>query len=270
MRCLSLVKEFSKLGYLTKLYVELDNKSIVPSHGVHSANWKILLHSKLKMEFQSALGLIIDSFQAKYQKVDELVRINPKIAFIDDWTRRKYKKGIVIDWTIGAEVPFMRPAELSSDYAGTLEVMAHATQWALDQNLDLEAVCCIYATAPFIQVTDLQNGLNAIRSGDWAYSFAATDFGVPIFRSFKKSSGGGVEMFFPEDYDKRSQDLPIALHDAGQFYWGRPEAWIKKFKVFEKHSVPLIIPRWRAQDIDTKEDWVRAEILAPAIMSTEH
>jgi len=170
----------------------------------------------------------------------------------------------------GAEVPFMRPAELSSDYAGTLEVMAHATQWALDQNLDLEAVCCIYATAPFIQVTDLQNGLNAIRSGDWAYSFAATDFGVPIFRSFKKCSGGGVEMFFPEDYDKRSQDLPIALHDAGQFYWGRPEAWIKKFKVFEKHSVPLIIPRWRAQDIDTKEDWVRAEILAPAIMSTEH
>jgi N-acylneuraminate cytidylyltransferase len=161
----------------------------------------------------------------------------------------------------GAEVPFIRSAELSSDYAGTLEVMAHATQWALDQNLDLEAVCCIYATAPFIQVTDLQNGLNAIRSGDWAYSFAATDFGVTIFRSFKKSSGGGVEMFFPEHYDKRSQDLPIALHDAGQFYWGRPEAWIKKFKVFEKHSFPVVIPRWRVQDIDTQSDWIYAEIM---------
>jgi len=103
MRCLSLVKEFSKLGYLTKLYVELDNKSTHPSHGVHSANWKTTLHPKLKTELQSAFGLIIDSFQAKYQKVDELVRINPKIAFIDDWTRREYKKGIVIDWTISAE-----------------------------------------------------------------------------------------------------------------------------------------------------------------------
>jgi N-acylneuraminate cytidylyltransferase len=170
----------------------------------------------------------------------------------------------------GAEAPFVRPPELSNDYAGTIEVIAHAAQWALDQGIDLEAVCCIYATAPFIRVTDLQHGLKAIQSGNWVYSFAVTDFAAPIFRSFKKTSSGELEMFFPEHYDKRSQDLPIALHDAGQFYWGRPHAWIKKIRVFEGRSFPVLIPRWRAQDIDTKEDWVRAEILAPAIMSTEH
>jgi N-acylneuraminate cytidylyltransferase len=170
----------------------------------------------------------------------------------------------------GAEAPFVRPPELSNDYAGTIEVIAHAAQWALDQGIDLEAVCCIYATAPFIRVTDLQHGLKAIQSGNWAYSFAVTDFAAPIFRSFKKTSSGELEMFFPEHYDKRSQDLPIALHDAGQFYWGRPHAWIKKIRVFEGRSFPVLIPRWRIQDIDTQEDWERAEILAPAIMNRDH
>lgn len=161
----------------------------------------------------------------------------------------------------GAEVPFMRPAELSDDYAGTTEVIAHATQWALDQCFDVDAVCCIYATAPFVQIGDLKRGLQALESGDWAYAFTVTDFASPIFRSFKQTADGGIEMFFPEYYSSRSQDLPIALHDAGQFYWGRPEVWINNEPIFDRHSVPVIIPRWRVQDIDTQDDWLRAELI---------
>jgi len=166
----------------------------------------------------------------------------------------------------GAEVPFMRPDELSNDYAGTTEVVAHATQWALDQGIDVDAVCCIYATAPFVQVADLKRGLEALESNEWAYAFTVTDFAAPIFRSFKQTADGGIEMFFPEHFSTRSQDLPTALHDAGQFYWGRPSAWIEGKRIFDRHSIPVLIPRWRVQDIDTQEDWVRAEILAPIIM----
>ena len=161
----------------------------------------------------------------------------------------------------GAEVPFMRPDELSNDYAGTTEVIAHATQWALDQGFDVDAVCCIYATAPFIQVEDLKRGWDALKSGDWAYAFTVTDFASSIFRSFKQNSEGGLEMFFPEYFSTRSQDLPTALHDAGQFYWGRPSAWIGNKRIFDRHSVPVIIPRWRVQDIDTQDDWKRAELI---------
>ena len=161
----------------------------------------------------------------------------------------------------GAETPFMRPDELSNDYAGTTEVIAHATQWALDQGLDVDAVCCIYATAPFVQVEDLQRGLEALESGDWAYAFTATDFAAPIFRAFKQSADGGIEMFFPEHFSTRSQDLPTALHDAGQFYWGRPSAWMEEKRIFDRHSVPVIIPRWRVQDIDDQDDWIRAEMI---------
>ena len=168
----------------------------------------------------------------------------------------------------GAEVPFMRPAELSNDFAATTEVIAHATQWALDQGFDVAAVCCIYATAPFVQTDDLKRGWDALNSGNWDYAFTVTDFAAPIFRSFKQTAEGGIEMFFPEHFATRSQDLPIAvLHDAGQFYWGKPAAWLEGKRIFDKHSKPVLIPRWRVQDIDTLEDWERAEILATVIMN---
>jgi pseudaminic acid cytidylyltransferase len=166
----------------------------------------------------------------------------------------------------GAEVPFIRPEELSNDYAGTTEVIAHATQWGFDEGFDLKSVCCIYATAPFVHLENIKRGCEAIDSGDWDYAFAVTDFAAPIFRSFKQTEQGGLEMFFPEHFGTRSQDLPAALHDAGQFYWGRPEAWIEGKRIFANGSKPILIPRWRVQDIDTQEDWDRAEILAPIIM----
>jgi len=119
---------------------------------------------------------------------------------------------------VGADV-LPAPEELSNDYAGTTEVIAHATQWALDQGFDVAAVCCIYATAPFVQTDDLKRGWDELNSGDWDYAFTVTDFAAPIFRSFKQTAEGSIEMFFPEHFATRSQDLPIALHDAGQFYW---------------------------------------------------
>lgn len=161
----------------------------------------------------------------------------------------------------GAEAPFIRPADLSNDYVGTIEVIAHATQWALDQGWSVSAVCCIYATAPFVQVEDLKRGLVAIESGEWAYAFTVTEYASPIFRSFRKRPEGGVEMFFPDQFTARSQDLPVALHDAGQFYWGRPEAWISHQRIFDRQSCPICIPRWRVQDIDTEADWQRAELI---------
>jgi pseudaminic acid cytidylyltransferase len=166
----------------------------------------------------------------------------------------------------GAEVPFIRPEELSNDHASTTSVIAHATQWAIDQGMDLEAVCCIYATAPFVQVDDLMLGWDSLNSGDWDYAFTVTDFSAPIFRAFQETGVGGIEMFYPEHFETRSQDLPVALHDAGQFYWGRPAAWIESKRIFDQRSKPVLIPRWRVQDIDTPDDWARAEIVAPAIM----
>ena len=164
-----------------------------------------------------------------------------------------------------AEVPFVRPDELSGDHVGTTEVIAHATRWALENGWGSSAVCCIYATAPFLQAEDLQRGLDALNSGNWDFAFSVTEFRSSIFRSFRQLPDGGLEMFFPDKFHTRSQDLPIALHDAGQFYWGRPEAWIGHKPIFGRFSVPLFIPHWRVQDIDSDEDWRRAELLKQII-----
>lgn len=169
----------------------------------------------------------------------------------------------------GAEVPFLRPPELSDDHAGTTEVVAHAINFLQDCGEKLSAVCCIYATAPFLRQEDIKQGLKVLESGDWQYVFAATNFAFPIFRSLRKKPEGGVEMFFPEHFSTRSQDLPEAFHDAGQFYWGRPQAWINGIRIFDKSSTVVTIPRWRVQDIDTLEDWDRAQIMWKVLLSKE-
>lgn len=164
--------------------------------------------------------------------------------------------GIARQWR--AEVPFMRPAELAGDVAGVTEVIGHATEWTLAQGWRLSAVCCIYATAPLLQPGDLRKGLEALTRGRWSYALAVTEYASPIFRALREHPQGGMEMFFPEHFATRSQDLPVALHDAAQFCWGLPAAWVERRRVFDRHSVPVRIPRWRVQDIDTEEDWERA------------
>ena len=165
----------------------------------------------------------------------------------------------------GAEVPFVRPPELSDDHAGTTEVIAHAVQWAVAQGWAVEAACCIYATAPFVQARDIRRGLDTLNAGNWAYAFSVTDFAAPISRAFHVGDSGGIRMFFPDNFDKRSQDLPRAWHDAAQFYWGRPMAWIGGLRIFAEHSAPVFVPRWRVQDIDTPEDWAYAELMCQAL-----
>lgn len=161
----------------------------------------------------------------------------------------------------GADVPFLRPAELSCDHTGTTEVIAHAINWVREKGQNPLAACCIYATAPFIQKADIKLGLETLEKGAWQYVFSATSFGFPIFRSFQKQADDGLEMFFPEYFQTRSQDLPEAMHDAGQFYWGRSQAWVDGLKIFDQWSTVVELPLWRVQDIDTLDDWERAEII---------
>jgi N-acylneuraminate cytidylyltransferase len=161
----------------------------------------------------------------------------------------------------GAEVPFVRPSELADDNTVTTDVVAHATRWALDQGWEVSSVCCLYATAPFVVADDLLRGCAALESGDWRYAFSATEFSAPIFRAFQRLPSGGVRMFFPEYAATRSQDLPVALHDAGQFYWGTTHAWLERAQIFAPSSIPVMMPRERSQDIDTPEDWAFAESL---------
>ena len=161
----------------------------------------------------------------------------------------------------GAEVPYMRPPELSDDHTGTIPVIAHAILAAQQEGSAATAVCCIYATAPFVRPEDLVEGLDLLERTGCDYAFSVTSYASPIQRAIRVTAANRVEMFWPEQISTRSQDLEAAYHDAAQFYWGRPRAWMAGKPIFSADSVPIILPRARVQDIDTSEDWQRAELM---------
>lgn len=165
----------------------------------------------------------------------------------------------------GAEIPFIRPKELSDDFTGTVPVIAHAINSMQQLGYDIQEVCCIYATAPFILADDLMQGAKLLDTYQADYAFSCTSFSFPIQRAVKLSQENAVSMFSPEFEQTRSQDLEEAYHDAGQFYWGRAEAFCQTKPIFNGNSRAVILPRSRVQDIDTQEDWDRAEWLFKAM-----
>ncbi len=169
----------------------------------------------------------------------------------------------------GAEVPFTRPAAIANDTASTDAVIQHALDW-LEQHDTLPVqACCLYATAPFVRADDLARGLNILRDMQATTAFSVTSFVYPIFRALKVRPDGFVEMFWPENRGLRSQDLPEAWHDAGQFYWIDVDKYRAAPRLFSDRSAPVPLPRYRVQDIDTEEDWRRAEVLHAVLAAGE-
>ncbi len=165
----------------------------------------------------------------------------------------------------GANVPFLRPSSLADDYTGTIPVIKHAIEWFVEHCSTPSKVCCIYATAPFLREADLKEGYTKIRNCKADYAFAVTKYPFPIQRAIKLDIEGHTEMFQPENFNVRSQDLIPAYHDAAQFYWGDTSAWLDEKSLFSALSLPIIIPHYRAQDIDTLDDWHRAELMFSAL-----
>ena len=161
----------------------------------------------------------------------------------------------------GAEVPFLRPAEISDDHATTMDVIQNALLWFEERSQYVTYACCIYATAPFISSEAINRGLSALVEGRFDYAFSATSFAFPIQRALKINHDGSTKMFMPEHLNTRSQDLEEAYHDAGQFYWGKSTAFLDKKPMFSNASFAVVLPRKLVQDIDTLEDWSSAELM---------
>lgn len=166
---------------------------------------------------------------------------------------------------LGASTPFMRPPELADDYATTLPVIRHAVQWQVSHGAAPTHVCCLYATAPFVRPQDLRQGLARLCDTGSCYAFTVTSYPFPVQRALRITPAGSIEMLHPEHANTRSQDLEEAFHDAGQFYWGTAAAWLDGVPIYGPASVPVVLPRWRVQDIDTAEDWQRAELMFNAM-----
>jgi len=166
----------------------------------------------------------------------------------------------------GAEVPFIRPQELADDFTGTSDVVKHAIQWYQDSARSVSFTCCIYATAPFIMPAYIRQGYKNLKTSSKSYAFTITSFPFPVQRALRINNANEIEAIYPENIFMRSQDLEEAYHDAGQFYWGRSEAFMNNEVIFSAESIPVILPRHLVQDIDTLEDWHKAEFMYKSLL----
>jgi len=160
----------------------------------------------------------------------------------------------------GAEAPFLRPAELSDDHTGILAVVQHAIEWMQSERIQVEHVCCLFATAPFLRPDILATAFERLVESGASYAFSVAPYPFPVQRALRIDSTGRIEALWPENTMTRSQDLEEVWHDAGQFYWGTCEAFERGDVIFSNVSVPVRLPAYLVQDIDTDEDWKLAEL----------
>lgn len=160
----------------------------------------------------------------------------------------------------GAEVPFLRPPELADDMAATQPVIAHALRWCSANGLEVDNACCIYPCAPFVLAQDLVAALELMQSAGSAFAYPVVRYPHPVQRAMRRLADGRMQFLQPDKELARTQDLEVTYHDCGQFYWGSAAAWLGT-QTLHSHGAGLQIPHWRVVDIDTEDDWERAEQL---------
>jgi pseudaminic acid cytidylyltransferase len=159
----------------------------------------------------------------------------------------------------GAKVPFLRSSKASDDYATTADVLKEVIRTYVEKGEAFEYSCCIYPTAPFVTAKKLSDAFDKIVTAGADSVLPVTRFAFPIWRSFKMEEGK-VSYNWPEFAPKRSQDLPLAFHDCGQFYFFKTSVFLQTGKLITENTIGLEVPETEVQDIDNEEDWKIAEI----------
>ena len=160
----------------------------------------------------------------------------------------------------GAEVSFPRPTHLSDDYASTVEVVSHEVRLLLDVNSDIQYVCCIYPAAFAVTADDLSRGLELLTASANPFVAAVSRYVHPVQRAMRLAKDGSLGFVSPDAAVQRPQDLEELWHDSGQFYWGTAQAWLSEIPIL-RSAAAYCMDGNRVVDIDTEDDWKRAELL---------
>ncbi len=162
--------------------------------------------------------------------------------------------------SLGAEVPFLRSAKTADDHATTADVLLEvlASYEQLGQRFDI--ACNLYPTSPFTTADDLKAGYSALVGGAFDVILPVVAFSYPILRSLKRSDDGKIDLNWPEHRNSRSQDLPKAYHDAGQWAFLKTASFLTTRTLLGPNTGSVILPESRVQDIDTEDDWAMAEL----------
>jgi pseudaminic acid cytidylyltransferase len=160
---------------------------------------------------------------------------------------------------IGFDILIKRPKKLSNDYVGTAPVIKHAINFLIKQSIVSNKVCCVYPCNPFILKKDLKKATNLVKKSINNFIFPITNYSHPIERSLYFNRSNNKLTYVNKKFiNIRTQDFKKKFYDAGQFYFASSKTWLNMKKSI---NVGIPVPNWRVADVDTPEDWKRAEIL---------
>jgi pseudaminic acid cytidylyltransferase len=169
----------------------------------------------------------------------------------------------------GASIPFFRKAETANDFATTADVLEEVLNEYKKSGSKFEYACCIYPAAPLIQIKKLKTALDLIVSKQFDCVFPVVKYSHPIWRSVRIEEGKAL-MNWSQYLNSRSQDLPPAFHDAGQFYWFKVTSFLKTLSLFTKNSGVVELDELEVQDIDRITDWKIAELKYQLLKNNEN
>lgn len=184
-------------------------------------------------------------------------------------TDDKEIKGIAEEYD--AIVPFVRPFDISDDNTPTAPVIAHAIKEINNLNQQkVKYACCIYPCSPFVLSNDLIKAFTLLKNSKEDFVYPVTEYPHSVFRAMKQSESGKMNFLYPEHELTRTQDLEKTFYDTGQFYWGKADAW-SRVKKMHTGGIGMEVPSYRVVDIDTEDDWERAELLyQTSVLANEH
>ena len=159
----------------------------------------------------------------------------------------------------GASVPFLRSSEKSDDHATTYDVLAEVIKRYQERNLRFDYVCCLYPVTPLTTENHLRSGYQNLLEGSFNSVLPVIPFSYPIWRSFK-IEGNRLEWNWPAHAIVRSQDLPEAYHDAGQWYWFRPDNLLEEGVLISQNTGYIKLDETEVQDVDVETDWKLLEL----------
>lgn len=164
-----------------------------------------------------------------------------------------------ISKSFGAEIPFPRSHDTSDDHSTISDVVGEVLGQYETLGKQFDFICVVYPAAPLITAERIKQGFDLLREGPFDAVFYVAKFSYPVQRALTIDRGR-LSFVYPENINKRSQDLESTYHDAGQMIWIAREAFIRDGSVFVKNIGAVELPEMEFQDIDTMEDWRLAEL----------
>lgn len=157
----------------------------------------------------------------------------------------------------GAEVPFMRSAKNTSDFATTFDVIDEVISEYKKQNKYFDTLCCIYPCVPFLKSDILKLAYEKMQ--DFDAVVPVCKYPVPIEWAMSVKEG----VLIPNNRDAqniRSQDLEPKYFDVGMFYFCKTKKMYENNSLVADKTAAYIINEMECQDIDNFEDWEMAEL----------